>query len=297
MRRRFHFVGNPLAGRGRPDLADAVVAGLEAQGAAVARSRAAGPAEALAEARAAVASGGCDALVAAGGDGTIRLAAMAVAGTDTALGVVPLGTGNVLAHEAGLPREAGALAALLLHGRARQITTGTVNGELFLLMVGAGFDGRVIAGLDQGTKQRRGKLAYARPALAALACGSDRLTLDLDGRQTEAAWVIVANASRYGGRFVLTRRTGIEREGLAAVVFRDHSLGRRLVDLAAILAGRLDRRLAHATGCELVPVRRVRVTAATPVPVQVDGDAFGTVPLDIVAGGAPVRLILPPLGE
>ena len=163
MRRRYHLIANPKAGRGRQSLVADVATRLIAGGSVVTYSTGATEAACLSEARAVAENKAADVIVAAGGDGTVRLAAKAVAGTGIALGVIPLGTGNVLAHEAGLPRDAEGLARLLLTGVPRRINTATANGELFLLMAGAGFDGRIIASLDHGLKNRVGKLAFLPP--------------------------------------------------------------------------------------------------------------------------------------
>lgn len=305
MRRRFHIVGNALAGSGRDGRVAAVIQALRAQGATIAGSHADSEAQALDEARRAVA-GNVDAIVAAGGDGTIRLVAKAIAGSGVALGVIPRGTGNVLAHEIGLPRSADALARLLMEGPVRDIGMATANGEPFLLMVGVGFDGRVVAALDQGWKQRLGRLAYGVPVVRGLASADDALGVRIDGEKLTAAWAVVTNSSRYGGRFLLTGRTSIERSGLVAVLFHDRSRRGRLRDLLALASGRLDARAMRPDSgvtmhpCESVAIEPAASTSGAggkpaQVPVQIDGDRYGSLParLVIAAGGPVVRLIVP----
>ena len=296
MRRRFHFIGNPSAGRGRDGLARDVANRLARTGAVVRKGSAASEAEVLAEASAAVWSGAADAVIAAGGDGTVRLAAKAVAGTGVALGVIPLGTGNVLAHEVALPRDAEGLARLLLEGEATPIHTATANGELFLLMAGAGFDGRIVAALDHSAKNRIGKLAYVRPLLGALWGASDQLAIDIDGAPHTATWAVIANARCYGGAFVMAPRTGIAQVGLQAVLFHGNIRHHRLAQLIALGLGRLEARVAAQNGdVSMHAARRVSITSPAPVPTQLDGDAFAMTPLLIEAGGPEVRLIRPPV--
>ena len=296
MRRRFHLIANALAGRGLAGETSEVAGRLKAAGADVVRGLAGGEAAALEEAREAARSGRFDAVLAAGGDGTIRLAARAVAGTGVPIGVIPLGTGNVLAHEVGLPRAPEALTALLLEGPARKLATARVNGEVFLLMVGVGFDGRIIAALDHDRKRAVGKLAYAGPLLAAIRAPADRLRVTADGIERSAGWVIAANAGRYGGRFQLTRRTRVEAPGLVVIHLAARTVAERIAHLFAIARGRLDHladAAGEAAGVVMVPARRLVVAATDAVPVQVDGDRAGTTPVEIEAGGPEVLLISP----
>ena len=298
MRRRFHLIANPKAGRGRQGLVTDIAGRLEAAGAEVRYAAGSSEAAALNEARSVAESRAADAIVAAGGDGTIRLAAKAVAGTGVPIGVIPLGTGNVLAHEVGLPRDAAGLAHLLLTGAARPVNTASANGELFLLMAGAGFDGRIIAALDHRLKGRIGKLAYVAPMLGALRHGADELSVEIDGQPYRASWVVVANASRYGGKFVIAPGASILRPGLDVVLFHGALRRHRLGQLGAMALGR--RTLHPRSGdlrsrggaIEQVRGERVRITSPSPVPVQLDGDTFVETPLTITDGGPEVRIIL-----
>lgn len=254
-------------------------------------------AEALADTIARVQSGNLDAVIAAGGDGTARLAAKAVAGTSVALGFIPLGTGNVLAHEIGLPGTAPELMQMFLHGAATPIETATANGELFLLMAGIGFDGRIIASLNQRWKQQAGKLAYVPPVLGVLRAGADRLIVDADGVRHEASWVVIANACCYGGAFRMAPRTHIRRPGLQAVLFHSPLRLRRVAQVLALARGQLEAMAARPRGdVEMLSVDRVTITSATPVPAQIDGDPFGTTPVTIERRGPIVSLIVPEHG-
>lgn len=291
MRRRFFLIENTIAGSGRRGLVTRVADLLGSSGASVERCCGASAEEAESHAVAAAREGRFDALVAAGGDGTIRHAARAVAGTDIPLGIIPLGTANVLAHEVGLARTAQGIAHMLQMGPAETINAPLANGELFLLMAGAGFDGRVIEALSHSIKGRIGKLAYTGPVLRALAGPPDVLDVRIDGEPQRASWVVVANARHYGGRFVIASSTSVREPGLRAVLFKATGRAELASSLLALAMGRLDT-------CRHVSVQacsRVEVRSEVPVPVQVDGDAFGTTPLVVEAAGGPrVSLILPP---
>lgn len=294
MRRRFFLIDNPGAGRTGSTLVQEAVRILERGGATIERARPASIEASRLAARAAADAGRYDAIVAAGGDGTIRQIATALIGSDTPLGIVPVGTGNVLAHEIGLARTPNAIARMLAGGPAITAATALANGEPFLLMAGAGFDGRVIAALDQGFKSRLGKVAYAAPMLGALVRPMDQLMVTVDGYRHEASWAVIANARHYGGRFVMAPRTGIRERGLEAILFKARNRAVLLGQLMALALGRLDTRAAAGAGdVAMLPCSRVSITAHHPVPTQIDGDPLGQTPLEVEAGTGEVRLIVP----
>jgi diacylglycerol kinase family enzyme len=292
MRRRFFLIYNTRAGTARTATVDAVASALIAAGASVERATSACESDARSEAAQAARSGRYEAIVTAGGDGTVRQAAAAASGSDCPVGAIMLGTGNVLAHELGLPRSPAAIADMLMNGKTLDVPLGRANGEPFLLMAGVGFDGRVVAELDHRLKQRIAKAAYVPPVLKALAAPLDRLVVTCDGETSDATWVVVTNSRCYGGQFVLTDRTSLEKPGLIAVLFRARSKPQLIGQLVSLAMGRLMRRI-HGD-VDMRPVRDVRIVSkANPVPVQIDGDVFSSTPLHVEDSGARVRLIVP----
>jgi diacylglycerol kinase family enzyme len=293
MRRRFFLTANPGAGLTGSPLLDAVAHALLHAGAELTLTQPGSTEAARGQVRESVASGRYDAILAAGGDGTIRQVASSLIGTATPLGIVPVGTGNVLAHEIGLAPEPRTIADMLLHGPVIDAACARANDEPFLLMAGAGFDGRVIAALDHRLKSQVGKAAYAGPMLGALAHPVDTLTVQVDGATHEASWAVISNVRHYGGNFVMARRTGIRERGLQAILFKAKNRAVLVGQLMALAMGTLDERCASHGDVEILPCLRARVSAQKPVPTQIDGDAFGSTPLEIEAGSADLRLIVP----
>ncbi|MGN9817062.1 diacylglycerol kinase [Streptomyces sp. SD11] len=198
---------NPTAGRGRgARAAQPAASALRAAGFSVRTVLGENARDALTRARAAVASG-TGALVAVGGDGMAGLALQAVAGTDTPLGLVAVGTGNDFARSLGLPvRDPAAagrvVAGALKEGRLRDIDLGRVGGTWFGTVLASGFDSRVN---DRGNRMRwpSGRFKYDLAMLAELAAFKPfpyRITLDGgEVREIEATLVAVGNGSSYGG--------------------------------------------------------------------------------------------------
>jgi diacylglycerol kinase (ATP) len=292
MRGRFFLLENPGAGVvGTPFVEDVVRLLLQA-GATVDRMKGVDAGAGRLAVRKAAEEGTYDAIVAAGGDGTIRQSAIALIGSRVPLGIIPVGTGNVLAHEIGLARTPRAVADMLLVGPVATVACAQVNGEPFLLMVGAGFDARVVGALDQRLKSRLGKVAYAGPLLGAIARPVDSLDVTIDGRRHVASWAVIANARHYGGHFVLAPRTGILERGLEAILFKTRSRAVLLRQLMSLAAGRL-RPETTGGDVEMVTCSRATIVSSRPVPVQADGDALGTTPVEVDAGTREVRLIVP----
>jgi diacylglycerol kinase (ATP) len=294
MRRRLFVISNAGAGLSHSTLIDDTLRALKRAGAELTRARPASVEAARQAAQEAAASGSYDAIVAAGGDGTIRHVAAALMDTAMPLGIIPVGTGNVLAHEIGLAHQSAAIAHMLLYGPVVSAVCARANGDPFLLMAGAGFDGRVIAALDHRLKSHVGKVAYAGPILGALAHPVDTLTVTVDGCPHEASWAVISNARHYGGNFVMARRTGIRERGLQAILFKAKNQAVLFGQLMALAMGTLDDRSASHGDVEMLPCLRATVTAQHPVPTQIDGDAFGSTPLEVEAGAADLRLIVPP---
>ena len=289
MRRRFLIMLNPTAGVPRPAFFDAVLAGLAAEGAIVTVLTRDQPADAAAALEAALPDH--DAVLAAGGDGTVRHLATTIGDRRVPIGLIPLGTGNVLAHEMGLRRRPADVVATLLHGETRVVHGARANGAPFFLMAGVGFDARAVAALDYGLKRKLGRAAYVDAVVRAWRAPPDLLDIDVDGQRRRANWLIVANASRYGGSFTLAPGASAFTPGLLAVLVQaPHrlALAARLMRLAR---GKLAA--GSTAGVEVLPAKRLTVTAGEPVPVQLDGDRFGTVPLTVDAVGPQFRLIVP----
>jgi diacylglycerol kinase family enzyme len=281
---------NPLAGsrRARGRLDD-VLACLRERDCSLDVRRTESPAETRRAAGQAGADGGCDAVVAAGGDGTVRATARALVGTPMPLGIIPVGTGNVLAHEIGLALEPDAIADCIVAGRTTTVRTANANGEPFFLMVGAGFDGRVIARLDVAWKRRVGKLAYVWPVTTALLAGPDRLRVRIDGVEHAAGWAVPTLRRRYAGAFVLAPEARLEDEAIHAVMLKPRGRLALLGQLAWMAVGAIAQRADVAD----LPGSTIEITADAPVPVQIDGEPFGTTPVRITMGGAGLTLIVP----
>ncbi|MDQ2814490.1 MAG: NAD(+)/NADH kinase [Actinomycetota bacterium] len=150
----------------------------------------------------AAAEGGADLVLACGGDGTVTAVAAGLAGSGIPLAVIPLGTGNLLARNLGLPIDLGEALTVALTGRDRQLDAGLANGSLFLTMAGLGLDAKMLAGASEQVKKRFGWGAYVAAALRHLRDRPMRVRLRADSGPPErrrASGVIVGNVGALQG--------------------------------------------------------------------------------------------------
>ncbi|MCC7275062.1 MAG: hypothetical protein IT561_20510 [Alphaproteobacteria bacterium] len=163
---RLLVIHNPTAGPRRARRLAAALDRLAARGRPLTLRRTSCRGDAETIARAAAADPRIRAIVVAGGDGTIDEAINGIAGGHAVLGILPLGTANVLAHELAIGDRLDTAARILDAGRERAIRLGIVAGRRFAMMAGAGYDAWVVARVDPALKRRLGKGAYVSPACA-----------------------------------------------------------------------------------------------------------------------------------
>jgi YegS/Rv2252/BmrU family lipid kinase len=149
-----------------------------------------------------VAAKGTDVLFVWGGDGTVQRCIDAVAGRDTAVAILPAGTANLLAANLRIPHDLAEAVQIGLHGDRRRLDTGSVNGERFTVMAGAGFDARMISDADRGTKDRLGRAAYIITGIKSLGASRVKATVEVDGTlfyKGKVSCVLAANVGKILG--------------------------------------------------------------------------------------------------
>ncbi len=228
---------------------------------------------------------GADVVLAAGGDGTVRAVAQALVHAPAALGLLPLGTGNLLVRNLGLPYNdiAGCLH-VALHGSERRIDLGLItlrndrtesgSEHLFLVMGGAGFDASVVTDAKQELKEKFGWLAYSEAGVRHLPGRRRRISISLDGGAPQTRKVrslLVANCGKLPAGVDFVPDAVIDDGYLDVVVLSPRSLLGWTWMAAKIL-------LRHRGGIPVISYYRVReitVWSAEPIATQLDGDPSG----------------------
>jgi diacylglycerol kinase (ATP) len=128
-------------------------------------------------------SHGAEVIFVWGGDGTVQRCIDAMAGTEAVIAILPAGTANLLAANLHIPADLAGAVRVGLHGDRRRLDTGSVNGEHFAVMAGAGFDARMISQADRGMKDRFGQAAYLYTGARNLGVDPVKAVIEVDGKR------------------------------------------------------------------------------------------------------------------
>jgi diacylglycerol kinase (ATP) len=124
---------------------------------------------------------GADLVFVWGGDGMVQRCIDAAVGAKVTIAILPAGTANLLATNLEIPKDLAQAVAIGLHGARRSLDVGVLNGERFAVMAGAGFDARIMSGVDGAAKQRFGRLAYLASGARAMRGGRRQMKIKVDG--------------------------------------------------------------------------------------------------------------------
>jgi diacylglycerol kinase (ATP) len=213
---------------------------------------------------------GADLIFVWGGDGTVQRCVDAVAGTGAAVAILPAGTANLLATNLHVPDDLTGAVRAGLHGKRRELDTGSVNGEHFAVMAGAGFDARMIACADRAMKERMGRAAYLYAAARSVLARPVKATVEVDGQRFfkgRVSLVLAANVgTMLGGVEVFTAAKpddGLLEFGVVTA--------RNPVDWARVLGRVATRGAARSPFVEMTRGRSIRVRFDRKMPYELDG--------------------------
>lgn len=238
------------------------------------------------------AADGADVVIAFGGDGTVRECAEGVSGMTVPLGVIPAGTGNILARNLGIPNDIEESIAVALGDNTRTLDTGLANNELFAVIAGAGFDAEVMANTDHEAKERVGSLAYFIEGARHLGDPSFEATILVNGAEMardQWATVLIGNLGRLQGGIELFPDASpddgvLEVLGISAETATD----RLAAGLEAVLGDGMGEHLLRATGS------RIRLEMAGPTRYELDGEGRSAVKvLDIEVQPRSLQILVP----
>jgi diacylglycerol kinase (ATP) len=284
-------IANPVSGAGRaPGLANELVAELQAAGCKAEVHFTEDAADATRRARAA-GSETWQAIVAAGGDGTVADVINGLTDFSRPLGVLPIGTANVLAVEYRLPRKPRQVARLLLEGHTRPHGVGIANGRRFLLFCGVGVDAAIVERLEQAPPRSTGKRKWLQPILHVIRRWP-RFDLAVrlpDGRRiTDLRSVLVTRVRNYGGVARLVPGIDPADGKLHAMCFSGRSRSWWLLQGLRASLG-LMRENARL---RVIQTDAIRIEGSAPC--QLDGDFAGSgKPVEIAMHPNPLHLFAP----
>ena len=230
---------------------------------------------------------GAELVLSAGGDGTVMSVARGLAGSGVPLGVLPMGTGNLLARNLGLPLELEAALTVALDGRSRTLDLGLLAtepdapGAGFAVMAGIGFDAAMMADAPSGLKSVAGWAAYVVSGARHLRDAPMTVEIAVDDQPPttrSARCVVVGNVGTLQAGLQLMP-DAVPDDGLLDVVVLSPL---RLRDWARVMTRLASRRSRPDQDVERFRGRRIEVRTTTAQPLQLDGDPTGTADLLVV---------------
>ena len=242
------------------------------------------------------AAGGCDRLVAVGGDGTIQEIVNGVleAGARIPLGIVPVGSGNDLARSLGLPTDAAEAWTVAIGRVTREIdvalaTNGDGHRRWFASAGGIGFDAQVAAAMATRRGWQSGRAGYLLTTLTELRRFENRqLRIVLDGEPLDrrVLFVAIANGANYGGGMRIAPDASVDDGWLDLCVVGDISRLTALREMPNLYRGTHVRNPAVS----VYRARQIEISGEGTTHVHLDGEPFGTIPLrvEIVPGSLEV---------
>ena len=206
-----------------------------------------------------------------GGDGTVRACAAALSGTKVELALLPGGTGNLLARNLGIPTNLRHALDVAVGGQARAIDLGELDGEVFAVIAGVGFDAQIFEHTSDALKRRLSWAAYLLAGVGALRA-TDRMDLELivDGttHRTEGVGVLVGNVGTLQGGIEVLPDARPDDGVLDIAVLRPTGV-RGWTGLLLRLIG---RRQPPPWELQQFAAKEVRITLPKQVAAEADGD-------------------------
>ena len=253
---------------------------------------------------------GCDTVLACGGDGTIHDIAQALVGTDVALGILPLGTANCLAHDLGLPLSPSGAARCALTAKRQRIAVGQIRyldfnknqkSRYFVFVVGIGADAHLFYKLNPLAKKLLGMGAYyAKATRLWLTHPMEHFAAEISNgdqtRRDEVSQLLAVRIREFGGVLrALAPGAGLDRDDLRLVLFRTRN---RLAYLGYIIRGYFRTawrvpgiELTHSTRAVCRPLRKG--DSAKPIFVEADGELLGTLPVEVTVIPDALTVLVP----
>ena len=231
----------------------------------------------------------------AGGDGTFN---EVINGLITAkqqgravppVGIIPMGTANVLAHEMRIVNRP---QFIINYINTAQVTD-VYPGMAFMLMVGAGPDATTVASVSARLKSFLGKWAYVwRGLYTILHAPKEEFTVCVDGYTYKSSAVIVSRSRHYGGPYILSPLAGLSAPKLVVLLLQSN----RSWDLLRYAICLIFSRLHMQPDIDILQASNVMITCEkqiNPQPLQIDGDHCGSLPCKVGLSSYPIRLLFP----
>ena len=294
-----YLIYNPVAGKlqRNPQLISAALETLRGKNVLVQPMPTTGPGSARELARECVAQGATSIYV-AGGDGTVNEVVNGMAGSQTALGVLPGGTANCLAVELGIGTNLLRAAEQAHTWEVQRIALGLCRRDAgesryFVAMAGAGVDAQIVRDVNKRIKRRLGKVAYWIAGFAASLRTLPELHVKSAHGESKVSFALASRVRNYGGDLEIAKSIRLSEPRFETVLFE----GRFAIRYMKYLAGVLVNQHRGMSGVHVQLVDRLELRAANgnPVYMQLDGEEFGELPVQLEIVPDALSILMPPV--
>ena len=228
-------------------------------------------------------------IVAAGGDGTVNEVLNGIDPAKCALGILPVGTMNVLALELGISPDLERALAVIRNGRRRRIDLGYANGRRFLQLAGVGLDAEVVRKTHPEAKRAWGPWSYLLTVAQVTVAPAPHLRVKTAGQEFPGAMVLIGNGRHYGGPFRFFPKADMADGKLDVCIFPKSGP----LDLLWYLQGVLIGGPESLPEVKYLQVPELTVEADKKVALEVDGEYGGETPVTFRLEKKGVEVIVP----
>ena len=233
-------------------------------------------------------------VIAAGGDGTFNEVVNGIAGSDTPVAILPLGTTNVLAKELDIPEDVHGAMSAAVGNTAKTVYLGRIaltkspaKSRLFLVMAGIGLDGSAVLGVNDSIKKISGKGSYLYSGFKTwLKSVQEELVFQVNGSTFRGYSAVIGNAAKYGGHFKITPDARLIDPNLYICIFH----GRKRSDMVRYVLGIVTGG-RHLKFKDVTYLKAESITINGKAHIQLDGDYYGMTPARVEVAKQAVRLI------
>ncbi len=285
------YIVNPAAGKKQVEKwVERIRCATEAKGLPYIILMTEGPGDGVNKGKLAVASN-CNVAVAVGGDGTVSEVVNGIKDSDTALGVIPVGTGNDFVKSLDIPLDFEDALACVFNGRCKTIDMGVINGRHFINVASVGFDAQVVLETRNIKKYFAGPVAYVLGVFKALKeYNPFVLEIETEGRliKRRAVLMAVGNGAFYGGGMKITPLACMD-DGLLDVCVVEHMPRSKILRLfSTIFTGKhlLRQEIEYFT------TKSIAVKCDNAY-INADGDIYGMCPASFEVKAGAARVMVP----
>jgi YegS/Rv2252/BmrU family lipid kinase len=232
-----------------------------------------------------------DIIVAAGGDGTINEVVNGM-NDKKPLAIIPFGTANILALEAGIHGSAEEIARIILSNKTKKFYVPNINNKNFILMASAGYDAEIVETVQSCLTLKnifKKLLFFIVSSLKLIVFKKNELKILANNKIYKANWIIVTNAMHYGGAFKLSKETNIFDKKIITYLFCNLT---RLNFLCYFFTLLLNKELKESNKLIKIKSDDIFISSKTKTPVQYDGEFLGYLPAQIKSTKKTINLLV-----